>query len=100
MVDIIAQGITLTITFGQDFTYTVTDVDPGPPEVIETENGTFTVIGGAITFTPTDMSADAPLTIDVLTSTDLTLSNANDSFDFNDDGTETPASLVAIFVKQ
>jgi len=86
-----------------DFTYTTTEVDGGLTDI---EDGTYTVIGGTggvgadLTFTPTGMPADEPLLIDILTATDLQVSNTDDAFDFNDDGTETSASLVAVLVKQ
>jgi len=102
-VDIIAGGVTLTVVLRSDFTYTTTEVDGG---VTDIEDGTYTVIGGTagvgadLTFTPTGMPADEPLLIDILTATDLQVSNTNDAFDFNDDGTETSASLVAVLVKQ
>lgn len=106
-VDIIAQGITLFVVLRSDFTYTLTEVDPGPPQVTNVESGTFTVTGGGaggvgalLTLTPTGLPPDLSLTIQALTATDMTLFNANDVFDFNDDGTETPASLTAVFVKR
>lgn len=98
--DIIGRGRTLSIVLRQDSTYTLTEVDPGPPVVTDVKNGTFTVVGGVLTFTPTGFPADAPLIIQVLTATDMTLFNATEMFDFNADGTETPASLTAVFVKQ
>ncbi len=106
-VDIIADGVALSVVLRQDFTYTLTETDPGPPQVVDVENGTFTVVGGGaggvgalLTLTPTGLPADLSLTIQVLTATDMTLFNANDVFDFNDDGTETAASLTAVFVKR
>ena len=98
--DPIADGLALTLVFRSDFTYTITE-DPGPPEVVEVENGIVTVAGSVLTLIP-DFAPDEAeeFTIQTLTSTDLTISAPNTFYDFNDDDTETPASLTGVFVKQ
>ena len=98
--DPISDGLALTLVFRSDFTYTITE-DPGPPEVVEVEDGIVTVAGSVLTLIP-DAAPDEveEFTIQTLTSTDLTVSAPNSSYDFNDDGTETPASLTGVFVKQ
>ena len=98
--DTIADGLVLTLVFRSDFTYTITE-DPGPPEVVEVEDGIVTVAGSVLTLIPDSAPEETEdFTIQTLTSTDLTISAPNTSYDFNDDGTETPASLTGTFVKQ
>ena len=98
--DPIADGLVLTLVFRSDFTYTITE-DPGPPEVVEVEDGIVTVAGSVLTLIPDSAPEETEdFTIQTLTSTDLTISAPNTSYDFNDDGTETPASLTGTFVKQ
>lgn len=96
-----ADEPTLSIVIRQDFTHTITQVDPGPPQLTEIEDGTFTVGGSVFTIIPTGAPEDAiAFTMQVLTATDMTLFVAEDVFDFNEDGTETPATRTAIFVKR
>ena len=100
--DPILDGLVLTLVFRDDFTYTITE-DEGPPEGVEVENGIVTVTegGSVLTLIPNNAPDEAEdFVIETLTSTDLTVSVASTTFDFNDDGTETPASLAAAFVKQ
>ena len=98
--DPISDGLVLTLVLRNDFTYTITE-DPGPPEVVDVEDGIVTVTGSVLTLIPNSAPQETEdFTIQTLTSTDLIVSVTNSSFDFNDDGTETPASLTATFVKQ
>ena len=98
--DAIAAGDELTFVVRNDFTYTVTQVDPGPPsQVTFTEDGIFAVNGSVLTLTP-DGEDPVAYEIVTLTSTALTLFLADDEYDFNDDDNDTPATLTIVFVKQ
>ena len=99
--DEVAAGLALTIVFRSNLTYTLTEVDPGPPQVTEIEDGTFTVIGTVLTVIPDADPGDVTaLEIVTLTSTTLTLFQADGEFDFNDDGIDTPAAFTIVFVRQ
>jgi len=94
--ELVSQGFSGEITFRQDGTYTLTTTDPG--QAVEVEDGTFTVSGSTLSLiVPGEVSA---LTIQALTSTAATLFQADDEYDFNDDGTETPATVTVVLAKQ
>ncbi len=93
-----AQGLvgSATIVFREDLTYTVTFVEG---TVTDVENGTFTVNGSTLTLT---LAGDEPdvFTITAISSTAATLYSEDDSFDFNDDGAETAATLTVTLQRQ
>jgi hypothetical protein len=92
----VSQGFSGEIEFRQDGTYTLTTTDPGEPT--EVENGTFGVSGSTLSLTV--FGETSALTIQALTSTAATLFQGDDEFDFNDDGTETPATTTVVLAKQ
>lgn len=98
--DPISDGLALTLVFRADFTYTITE-DPGAPDNPEVEDGILTAAGSVLTLIANSAPDEAEnFTIETLTSTDLTVSQADSFYDFNDDDTETSASLSATFVKR
>ena len=100
-VDLIAAGDTLSIVFRNNFTYSVAQLITGPPQEDYTEDGTFTLRGNVLTVTDdADPLDPAVIEIVTLTSTALTLFQANDEYDFNGDDNDTPASWTLVFVKQ
>jgi Lipocalin-like domain len=94
----VAQGLvgSATIVFSDDLTYTLTFVEG---TVTDIENGTFAVDGSTLSLTPT---ADQPsvFTVTAISSTGATLYSEDESFDFNDDGEETDATLTVTLQKQ
>jgi len=84
------------IEFRDDLTYTLTFVEGSDTEV---ENGTYTVNGSTLTLNSPGEDA-AVLTVTAISSTAATLHSEDDSFDFNDDGTETDATLTITLQKQ
>lgn len=100
-IDVVAEGLGVTAVFRADLTYTFTFVDPGPPVVTEVENGTYSVTGSVVTVVPDNAPGDpSDLEIVSLTSASATLYQAIDEFDFDDDGTESPATTTAVLVRQ
>ena len=94
------QGLegTASISFRADFTYTVTFVDTQGTDV---EEGTFLVSGSTLELFPTiDPTDSSTFTVTSISSTSATLVSEDDSFDFNDDGEETEATLTVSLTKQ
>ncbi len=96
--DLIADADgTLTITFSAngDFSITLTV----PPDQPETDVGTVEVRGDTLTLaesgqgSPTDFIAS-------LSGNTLTLTTDDEEFDFDDDGTDEPASLRVVLQRQ
>ena len=99
-VQAIQPGIQGVITFRADLSYTITFDDVGPPPVQEVEDGTYIVIGSVLTITPDDAPGDpSDLEIQALTSITATLFQAVDEFDFDDDGSEEPATTTVMLEK-
>ncbi|MDH3206197.1 MAG: lipocalin family protein [Gemmatimonadota bacterium] len=94
--ELISQGFSGEVEFRSDLTYTLSTTDP--QQVVEVDNGTFSVSGSTLTLTlPGDVTN---LTIQELTSTAATLYSADDSFDFNGDDQDTPATVTVRLAKQ
>lgn len=93
-VDVIPLGVAFTITFTET---TMSGSFTFPGEAIETFEGTFTITGDQITISD-PIDGDETWTHS-LTGSVLTLT-ATDTFDFNDDGQETPATMVITMTKQ
>lgn len=88
-------GLSGTISFRADLTYTFSFQDSGPPPVSETEDGTFTVVGDVLTITPDNAPGDSSaLEIQALSSNSATLFQADDEYDFDDDGTDEPSTTT------
>jgi hypothetical protein len=97
----IEPGTSGVITFRADFTYTITFTEVGPPQVTDVEDGMFTVMGSVLTITPDDAPNDpSNLDIQQLTATSATLFQADDEFDFDDDGDDEPATTTVMLQKQ
>ena len=100
-VQAIEPGASAVITFRADLSYTITFTEVGPPQVTDVEDGTFTVMGSVLTLTPDDAPNDpSNLDIQQLTATSVTLFQAVDEFDFDDDGNDEPATTTVMLQKQ
>ena len=92
------EGLTgsAMVEFRDDLTYTLTFVEATDTEV---DNGTFTVNGSTLTLNLPGEDPDV-FTVTAISSTAATLYSEDDAFDFNDDGTETAATLTVTLQKQ
>ncbi len=98
-VDLMELGATVTVTFGEEATYSVTETEYGDGGM-ENESGTYTVSGSILTTVEMiegQVGDTEEMTI-VLNGNSMTLT-MSDMWDFNDDGTETPAVLVIGFTR-
>ena len=94
-VEEVVAGLSGSVVFRQDLTYTIAFQDAGPPVVSESENGTYMVTGSSLTITPDNAPLDVTtLEIQSLTSNGVTLYQADDDYDFDDDGTDDPATTT------
>ena len=94
-VDVIALGMTLSITFTET---TMSGIMSFPGEGQELFSGTYTLSGGQITFLDSDPEEGDETFTQSLDGSILTLT-FSDSFDFNDDGQETDATAVMTLTK-
>lgn len=100
-VEALVAGTTGVVVFRQDLTYTITFTETGPPMVTDVEDGTYAVAGDVITIVPDNAPGDpSDLEIVSLAGTSLTLLQSDDEYDFNDDGTDTPATTRVVLQKQ
>ena len=91
-VDLVAvEGAILTLSLGEDDTYTWVLTIPGVPEENEHEAGTYVVTGSTVTLSETDTGSPEPFTI-VRNGDTLTLTDTNEEFDFTQ--LKEPAVLV------
>jgi len=95
-VELVSMGASGEIEFRGDGTYTLTLAGPG--EAPEVENGTFSVSGSTLSLI--ESGEVTALAIQALTSTAATLFQADDEYDFNDDGFDTPATVTVVLAKQ
>ena len=96
----VQAGTSGTITFRQDLSYTLTFQETGPPPVTDMEDGTFSVAGDVLTIVPDDAPLDpSDLEIQSLTSTTARLFQADDEYDFDDDGFDEPATTTVVLQK-
>jgi hypothetical protein len=96
-VDLMELGADVTVTFTADATYTVFETES---DGYEDESGTYTVSGSVLTTVEMveGQAGDSEEMAIVLNGNSMTLT-MSDIFDFNDDGTETPAVLVIGFTR-
>lgn len=97
--DFIQNGAAVTIVINATGTYqvTVTPAGGGAPDV---ESGTWTLDGGdLLILTATGDISGTELDVSLSGAT-LTVHSTDVEFDLNEDGTDEPAILNAIFVKQ
>jgi hypothetical protein len=92
-------GVSMSITIASSGAYTITVTVPG--EAPDVETGTATAANGVITATPSAPGEDPEvIQIRSLSGNDMTLYFADEEFDFNDDGTETDATLTVVLRRQ
>ena len=95
IVDLISEGFNLYLTIQSNGSYTSTFTFPGVPD--ETETGTAVFTNNTVTINPPD---EDPFTMAYqVTDSTLAFVNANSSFDFDDDGTDEPATETIVLVK-
>lgn len=88
-VDFVAEGGTITLVLNADAGYVFTSSFPG--EDPEVEIGTYSVSGDVLTITPVD---DDPETFTISRDGDTMTLTGDDSFDFDENDVEEPATLV------
>ncbi len=94
--ELIALGMTLTITFTET-SYTGVVTFPGEPQ--EDFSGTYTIEGQSLILDEVG-EVDLETMAYSLLGSILTLSGDDDSYDFDDDGQEEPATFVTVLDKQ
>ena len=98
-VDLMELGATVTVTFGEEATYTVTETEYGN-EGMENESGTYTVSGSILTTVEMieGQAGDSEEMTIVLNGNSMTLT-MSDMFDFDEDDVEEAAVLVIGFTR-
>ena len=94
--DLVAQGVSATVTFRADKTYEVVVKSPGQPDEIMA--GTFSVSSDVLTLRQTGRSGDQQFQYTLAGNT-LTLSGADADFDFDANGTTEAAKLNVVAVR-
>ena len=94
--DAIAEGASLTLTIASDGRYTF-DID-FPGEGPETDTGTFTLSGSNITITSDNPQDPAETMGYTLSGNTLTLLG-DDTFDFDEDGTDEAATMRIVLTR-
>ena len=94
--ELVGVGMTLTLTFTET-AYTGVVTFPGDPQ--ENFSGTYTIEGQSLILDEVGQDAPETMTFSLLGSI-LTLSGDDDSYDFDNDGQEEPATFVIILDKQ
>jgi hypothetical protein len=94
--DLIEFGMTLSITFTET-TYTGTSTFPG--EDPEPFSGTYTIEGNQLTLNEVGELEPDTMTY-TLSGNTLTFTGTDETYDFDDDGQEDPASFTMVFQKQ
>ncbi len=94
--DFFDMGMTLTLTFTET-DYTGVSTFPGDPD--ENFSGTYTISGLQITTNEVGQ-VDPEIFTYTLSGSVLTLSGNDETYDFDNDGVEEPASFVIVLNKQ
>ncbi len=95
-VDIIAQGVTVTLVLNAGGTYQETTKTPGQTDEVTT--GTWSASVNIFTMTETGLPFSWQFNLS-LSGTTLTLSGADSQFDFNSDGIDDPAKLTVVLTR-
>lgn len=95
--DVVGLGGSLSITFASNGSFTLTEREPG--ELANTRTGTFLLKGDTLTISESGQGSPTDFRTSLSGST-LTLTNDDDEYDFNNDGTEEPARLIVVLNKQ
>jgi hypothetical protein len=94
--DLIDLGMGLSITFTET-TYAGTFTLPGEDD--ESFSGTYTIDGNELILVEVGEPGTDTMTY-TLSGNTLTMTGTDDSFDFDDDGQEDPASFTMVFARQ
>ncbi|HWP38708.1 MAG TPA: hypothetical protein VNL18_14275 [Gemmatimonadales bacterium] len=95
--DLVALGGSFTLTIAASGSYTATFQEPGG--AAETVTGTISVQGDTLTVSESGQGSPTRFRASRSGNT-LTLDSSDEEFDFDDNGTEEPARLVIVLVKQ
>ena len=96
-IDLVAEGATLVLTILANGDYTLTIDEPMEAQAVE--HGTLAISGNTLTLSETGQGSADDFTLNLSGNT-LTLTTDDDAFDFDDDGTDEPASVRLVFQKQ
>lgn len=96
-VDLIAEGGSVRLVIQASGSYTLTLGFPGEPD--ETEQGAVEIEGNRFTLAGSNPDDDNVFNYTLVNNT-LTLTANDESFDFDDNGDDEPASLRVVLVKQ
>lgn len=94
--DMIPDGGSFTVTLGSDGSFSAMRTFPG--EAAESWSGVYSVTPPQLTFSDFGDGQPEPF-LATRQENDMTLATGNVEFDFNDDGTPTPAQL-SIFLRR
>ena len=94
--DLIDIGMGLSITFTET-TYAGTSTFPGEED--ESFSGTYTIDGNELILVEVGEPGTDTMTY-TLSGNTLTMTGTDESFDFDDDGQEDPASFTMVFARQ
>jgi hypothetical protein len=97
-VELVATGVTVTLTIGAS-SYNIVFSMTGQPN--QTISGTYTVSGSnfIVTETGSSMPESIPFTFTNGNNT-LSMTSSNSDWDFDNDGTDDPATLTMVFTRQ
>lgn len=97
-VELVATGVTVTLTIATS-SYNILFTMPGQPN--QSISGTYTVSGNNFIITETGSSTpeSIPFTFSNGNNT-LSMTSANSDWDFDNDGTDEPATLTMLFTRQ
>ena len=96
-VELIAAGGSLTLVIRADSTYTATIQEPGGAP--DTQSGTVEIRGDTLTISESGQGSPTPFMARRSGDT-LTMTTSDEEYDFDQDGTDDPADLRMVFVRQ
>ncbi len=96
-VELIALGGSLSIVIRADSTYTATIQEPG--DAPETRSGTVEIQGDTLTISESGQGSPTPYMARRSGDT-LTMTTSDEDFDFDQDGTDDPADVRIVLVRQ
>ncbi len=96
-VELIALGGSLSILIRADSSYTATIQEPG--DVPETRRGTVEIRGDTLTISESGQGSPTPYMARRSGDT-LTMTTSDEDFDFDQDGTDDPADVRIVLVRQ
>ncbi|TFH64663.1 MAG: hypothetical protein E4G90_07640 [Gemmatimonadales bacterium] len=95
--ELINEGGSLSLVVAANGDYTLNVLFPGDP--VEVQQGTIGIVGNVLTLSETGQGSPTDFVF-TLSGNTLTLTTNDVEFDFDDDGTDEPASLRIVFQRQ